>query len=254
MKSSLWTHFQNIIDLDNFRGESQYLAQLHNTNKEQYETLYLYLKNIAPNFLFKMTEDEAFGVNYYEIDGRKITRDLLDSANELAFLDRNIGLKNLNTILDIGAGYGRFVHRLYEIAPHVKSYCVDAIDVSTKCCQKYLEYRKVPAIVVPFNQLVELSLIKVDLAVNIHSWSECTREAISFWLQFLKDLKVPKIMVVPHTADFAALERWKEEGDTYISYYDLFFKYGYCETIRERKFPDSVAGIYPTVYALFELI
>ncbi len=252
MKHSLWTHFQNSIDLDNFRGESQYLSQLHNTNKEQYEALYSYLKKIAPEFLSKMTEDKAFGVNYCEIDGRKITRDLLDSANELAFIDRNIGLKNLNTVLDIGAGYGRFTHRLYEVAPHIKSYCFDAIDVSTECCTKYLKYRNVPATVVPFDPM--LSPVKADLAVNIHSWSECTREAISFWLQFLQDSKVSKIMVVPHTDDFAALEHWKEGGDTYVSYYDLFFQYGYREIVREKKFPVSVNGMYPTIYTIFELI
>ena len=67
-------------------------------------------------FLCAMHEDGAFGAETVEdpTSGRLLSRDLLDSANELCFLEEQLRLSRWpagTRVLDVGAGYGRLVHR-----------------------------------------------------------------------------------------------------------------------------------------------
>ena len=40
-----------------------------------------------------------------------------------------------------------------------------------------------------------------DLAVNIHSFSECTYAAVEWWVELLQRLRVPRLLVVPNEPD-----------------------------------------------------
>ena len=99
-----------------FRGDNAYVWQVRglNMNIMAYTLATYYLASIDRlGLLDKLSEDGCFGVHTYDINGRQISRDLLDSILELYFLEKHIGLSSApnRTILDIGAGYGRLAHR-----------------------------------------------------------------------------------------------------------------------------------------------
>src|SRR4030095_8950303 len=93
--------------------------------------------------------------------------------------------------------------------PRLKSYtCVDAVPVSTFLCEFYLKYRGLANLVqvVPMDEL-EQRLSSYDLALNIHSFSECTYAAIEWWLRKLKQLRVRYLMIVPNNPHTRFLDR-----------------------------------------------
>jgi hypothetical protein len=103
-------------------------------------------------------------------------------------------------VLDIGAGYGRLAHRMTTAHPNVADYCcVDAVPESTFLSEWYLRFRGCtpPARVVPLHE-VETLQPGFDLAVNIHSFSECTHDAIAWWLDLLRRLAVPRVLIIPN--------------------------------------------------------
>ena len=158
--------------------------------------------------LDRLDEDGLFGVHTFTIDGRRVSRDLLDSALELAFLERHLGISRgpVRTILDIGAGYGRLAHRAATAFPETVRYlCTDAIPTSTFLCEYYLGFRgltggdRASARVVPLHELESaIRPGEVDIAVNIHSFSECPPAAIEGWLGFLAGNRVAHLMIVPN--------------------------------------------------------
>ncbi|MFX0093610.1 MAG: hypothetical protein ACFFBD_17800, partial [Candidatus Hodarchaeota archaeon] len=97
------------------------------------------------NLFDKTVEDGDFGAITFKVGDYCISRDLMDSINEMYFLNETISLsqiKNIN-ILDIGAGYGRLAHRMLECFHNIQNYfTVDAIPESTLLCQFYLDYRR----------------------------------------------------------------------------------------------------------------
>ena len=158
-----------------------------------------------------LTEDGAFGCWTHEFTGLPpLSRDLLDSIGEIAFLDRHLGLRSRPVrILDVGAGYGRLAHRAVTAAPDATVRCTDAIPEATFLCDLYLRHRGVhpAASVVPLDEVGDLQPGSFDLAVNVHSWSECTRAAVDWWLSQLARLDVPLLFLVPNEAEgFTSLE------------------------------------------------
>lgn len=197
---SFWSEQAARIDLDNFRGHYQYLSQAPSF---PYDSIVKFIRSneYCEKLYGALEEDGAFGCVTAEVDGKIVSRDLLDSVMEINSLKMMLGarLEHLR-VLDIGAGYGRFAHRLSAFS-EFKTYCTDAVPASTVVCEKYIEFRKLENVeVVPLHELNRIQ--NVDLAVNIHSWSECTNEAINFWLDLISDLKVPYLFVVPHNMTF----------------------------------------------------
>jgi SAM-dependent methyltransferase len=174
--------------------------------------LFLYLRYVeargGQEVLQLLSEDGAFGCWSTEIRGYgKVSRDLLDSVNEILFLDRQLGVlggRGLR-VLDIGAGYGRLAHRMAAAIPSLADYCcIDAVPESTFLSEYYISFRGCapPARVVPLSEFqASLAPGSFDLAVNIHSFSECTLAAIEWWVQQLRRLQVPYLFVVPNEAD-----------------------------------------------------
>src|SRR5260221_4140339 len=132
---SAWQTFERGLNLQQFRGEAQYLTQLIlGATPEQYAVTFDYVRSIdTEGYLTTLKEDGDFGCITFERDGIIYSRDLLDSIIEIAFLRRHLGwtaTTRLN-ILDIGSGYGRFAHRVHEAFVHANIYCTDAVPVST---------------------------------------------------------------------------------------------------------------------------
>jgi len=204
------------LDLRWFRGES--LIMWH-YREDPEGTLRRYRELAADvaarddlGLLDRLAEDGAFGCWTFDVDGRTVSRDLLDSVAELNFLARTAGLDG-KRVLDIGAGYGRLAHRAVEGATGVADWCcVDAIPESTFVCEYHLEHRGAmpPARVVPFNEIDGLTPGSFDVAVNVHSFPEMPLAAIEGWIALLERLDVPALMVVPN--DEAKLESLEPDG------------------------------------------
>ena len=119
----------------------------------------------------------------YQIASRVFSRDLLDSTIELNFLEKYLKLsrrENLN-ILDIGAGYGRLAHRTANTLSNLSTYfCTDAVPESTFLSEYHITFRNLEdrVTVVPLDEIEQcIREWNIYLAVNIHSFSECSLEA-----------------------------------------------------------------------------
>jgi hypothetical protein len=246
-----------IDDMLYFRGHNAYVFQEGGSNRNIFGYLlaYYYTKsNQELNLFESLTEDDAFGAMTYDFDGKIISRDLLDSILEISFLERHLNISNKKgiNVLDIGAGYGRLAHRMTESLSNLEGYyCTDAIPVSTFLAEYYLEYRKVDhkARILPLN-LVDSKLndINIDLAVNIHSFSECTLTVIEWWLDLLEKNEIPYLMVVPNSSEGMFTNDKKD-------FLPLIHKAGYQLLTREPKYQDPIVQKYamnPDLYYLFE--
>jgi SAM-dependent methyltransferase len=199
----------DFLDLPWFRGDT--LITWHARERPLVSRLkYLLLaRHVAARdeqgLMERLGEDGAFGCWTWEYPGHpRVSRDLLESVLELGFLERELGLSARDSfrVLDIGAGYGRLAHRAAQAYENLGDWCcVDAIPESTFLSEWYLRFRGVapPARVVALDRLdAELRPGEFDLAVNVHSFSECTERAVAWWVDRLAALRVPRLLVVPN--------------------------------------------------------
>jgi hypothetical protein len=197
------------LDLRWFRGDNAYVWQYRNIRELARFKYYLYAQYLAAQdargLLGRLTEDGQFGCfvfRHHELP--TVSRDLLDSLNELYFLDRHWKLFDRGPVrvLDIGAGYGRLAHRMLAAAPNVQRYwCIDAIPRSTFLCEWYLRHRGCleRAAVVPLDEMeTAIAPGSVDLAMNIHSFSEMSHAAVEGWIAWLRRLRVPDLLILPN--------------------------------------------------------
>lgn len=199
---------ESFLDLRYFRGETLitwHYRELRRISSLKFFIFARYIRDRDPRGLLDtLGEDGAFGCwTFTYPDQPVISRDLLESVNEINFLDRALGLSELDSprVLDIGAGYGRLAHRLTAANPNVADYCcVDAVPESTFVSDYYLRHRGADvARVVPLDQFAaDAKPGSFDLAVNIHSFSECTLDAVSWWAKQLESLAIPNLLVIPN--------------------------------------------------------
>ena len=263
-EDSFWEGQAQRIDLVNFRGEWNYLAQL-----DYRETARKYLMTAAyvaalddQQFLERLSEDSLFGaVTIKVLDDLIISRDLLDSVLEIRFLSRQLKLdiEQRYVCLDIGAGYGRFAHRFTTLFPKSQVYCVDGVAVSTFLCEFYIRFRGFgdKAEATPLYEMSRLANVKIDFATNIHSWSECTLSAVKYWLDLLADLRVQFLFVVPNWLNEERMFLTIESDGSRVSFLPEIERHGYHLKVMEHKFGDSKLmaeyGIFNAPYVLFEL-
>jgi hypothetical protein len=250
-------------DLLYFRGDNCYVWQFRENNTpEKYVLTYLYLKTIDTlGLLDVLTEDADYGVFTFptgdtDNDGneRFVSRDLLDSVCELLFLERALqisrqpGLK----VLDVGAGYGRLAYRAVTALSNIDTYfCIDAIPESTFICSYYLSRKgAVRTRVVAFDDQQDLVAGTIDLAVNIHSFSECAIEAVDYWVSRCAELKVEYLFIVPNISEGGEAVRLLNGVDLN----PLLAQYGYHLCHVEPKYQNPEVqkyGISPKWYYLF---
>ncbi|MBC8036233.1 MAG: putative sugar O-methyltransferase [Rhizobiales bacterium] len=248
-------------DIAYFRGDNGWVWQVRgrNTNILSYALTTYYLKSIDRLGLFsKLTEDNHFGNFSFTIEDRQVSRDLLDSISEINFLDRHLGIASrpgLN-VLDIGAGYGRLAHRMVKSLPNIESYfCTDAVAASTFVSDYYLRFRNIErAHVVPLDEIDKLLAgHRIDLAVNIHSFSECRLEAIEWWARLLSKHRVKQLMIVPNDVTETPGQLLTNKDENYLP---ILERHGYRILVSEPKYADPVVqtyGIKPHWYHLLEL-
>lgn len=203
---------ESFLDLRFFRGETLitwHYRELPKVTALKYFVLLRYVRERDRlGLLDKLEEDGAFGCWTFEYEGHgRVSRDLIESVNEIAFLERELCLSGRErfSVLDIGAGYGRLAHRMTSAFDQLGDYCcVDAVPESTFLSEYYLRQRGAT----PRARVVSLDRVRdelepgaFDLAVNIHSFPECTYTAVEWWTKLLGRLEVPHLLVVPNEPD-----------------------------------------------------
>ena len=137
---------------------------------------------------------------------------------------------------------------------------MDAVAESTFVCEYYLRFRGVEdrARVVPLDEIdAALGREPVDVAVNVHSWSECPLGAVEWWLDLLARQAVRHLMIVPNSEDHGGTRLTSMEPDR--SHRDLLpalAARGYRQVACEPKYLDPAVqrhGVSPTRHWLFEL-
>lgn len=252
--------FVKAVDVKRFRGETPYVWQQRgrNMNPIGYCLAAYYMRQNDPLALFEsLPEDNAFGAHTLLASGRVVSRDLLDSINEINFLERHLGISRHSRFrcLDIGAGYGRLAHRVAQVYSKVDYICTDAIAVSTFVCEHYLRFRKVDHVttVTPLDEIEKaLDRSAVHLALNVHSFSECTTAAVAWWMRLLGRHDVPFLMLVPNAVD----EKQRPLTNARQDLASIIEAHGYRLVVQEPKYHDPLVqeyGINPTYYYLFEL-
>jgi hypothetical protein len=155
--------------------------------------------------------DAAHGATVFQTAALgPVTRMWVDSCVEIRFLQR-ILLNRLPQcdVLEIGAGYGRLAVML---APLVRSYtCVDPVAVSTDVCRTYTALYQPSVQVLTLDEFQQADLTPT-LAINIHSWNECTLQQIARWLAVLDVLSVPLLFTVSHSSLPEDTYRTREDG------------------------------------------
>jgi SAM-dependent methyltransferase len=273
-KHSQWTelYIKQEVCARSFRGDRGYIYQLRDLNTDLHFLLTCeYVKSIDTlGLLGKLTEDGAFGA--YVVRGRtgeKLSRDLLDSILEIYFLERTLSIscRKRLSILDIGAGYGRFAHRLAEAFPTVRAYCVDAIPESMIIAQKYIKFRRLigRVKVIPLDECGRcLMTCKIDIAVNIHSFSECPLKAIVSWLDLIARHHIAYLMIVPHAGHVGDMKTGyhggtklysMERNGARLDYFPELIARGFRLLKSDPKYLEPIMqihGVSPTHHYLFK--
>lgn len=213
---SFWSGWLDPSDPPDFRGEvSVSQGAAHEASNwggaallDAYRLQHLHaLAEDRLGLLHGMVEDGAYGALRFTVGGRIVSRDMLDSAMELNFVARHVGLQRGDafTWADIGAGWGRLVHRCLEGFPAARGMALDAVPYSSWTAEHYLRHRGVlgradvggRALLVGARPLV---------ASNVHSWSEAPIASIRAWLDALAGAGTPWLFFVPHDRTAVSLE------------------------------------------------
>jgi SAM-dependent methyltransferase len=256
------------LPLQRFRGDCAFIWQKKDFNLPcTYVLTYYYLMTQGyGDLLRRSTEDDHFGVYSMVVDGEVITRDRLDSVCEIAFLRRLTSpppSRELR-VLDIGSGYGRLAQRLVQSSDNVVVYCVDAIAEASFLCEYYLRFRGVQdrAQVIPLTAVEDrFESLDIDLAINVHSFSECTLASISWWISLLKKHHVRYLFIVPNSGyaagDHGGTQLLSTERNLgHLDFIPVLNGAGYRLIAMEPKFREPALqrfGVSPTHYFLFEL-
>lgn len=193
-----------------FRGDNAYVWQFRQLGQAATIRMYLAMLDVESRddlgLFDKLREDGLFGAWTFKFGQRpEVSRDLLDSINEINYLDDRMGLSGIEDlrVLDIGAGYGRLAHRMSTALPNLAAYdCIDAVATSTFLCDYYTRFRELPdsVRVVRLDEHEKLG-DRYDVAVNIHSFSEASHAAIRWWLDRIAEREIPWLLIVPNTPD-----------------------------------------------------
>lgn len=197
-----------------FRGDNAYVWQFRLLGSAADARTYLSLLDIESRdrlgLLGRLSDDGLFGAWTFRFGGRNpVSRDLLDSVNEINYLDARMGLSEIPNlrVLDIGAGYGRLAHRMSEALPNLMSYdAIDGVAVSTFLCDYYTRFRGLDKVrVIRLDEHQKLA-DEYDVCVNIHSFSECSLDAICWWLDRIAERRIEWVLIVPNTAGLVSTE------------------------------------------------
>lgn len=240
------------FDVMKFRGDNVYVWQTRVFQEIHFFVSYLYTRKVDKLGLHnKLIETGSFGAETFSFDGKLVSRDLIDSIIEINYLEEKLQISKAKDfrILDIGAGYGRFAKRIQEGFSNIQVSCIDAIPLSTCLSRVYLEaeMKAGKVKIYQLNTLDEVQTGAINLAINIHSFSEMSMTSVKSWVNFLVEKKIENIFIVPNGSSLAL-----NDGSDFGG---IFEKAGYRIASLDDKFSDpdySRFGIYPSKYFLLK--
>jgi len=194
----MWEDWQKTVEaaLPNFAANPIYVEQLSPSDKE-FDRVAKEVSEHVIHYEARLRDVEFGGVARDTTAFGPVTRMWLDANIELDFLLTHFPFSSDKKVLEVGAGYGRLA--VIGRAFFARWACVDAVPISTKICREYCG-RFNPKVEVAslddFCALAEPGMF--DLAVNIHSWNECSVEQVKQWLDALVFLKIPYLFTVSH--------------------------------------------------------
>ena len=196
---AMWDKWQEtVVAAGNQYAQSPVFVEQYSQTPEEFKQVANWIEgwDDLPFDFYGRLRDVNHGARFVDTDEwGPVTRQWLDSNTELWFLKKH-GMLN-KRILDIGAGYGRLA---VSASPYVKDYwCTDGVEVSQKVCKRHVDayIHKGNVHIITPEQLLEQKP-ECDLALNIHSWNECSLASIACWLEILSLLKVPYLFTVSH--------------------------------------------------------
>lgn len=209
----------------NFRGENAFVWQEKlGDNKETYIEYYKIIKSIDKDNLLNQTfECGSYGCKSYDFDNIKISRDLLDSILEIYFLKSVFPNLNKLSLLEIGGGYGRLCKRYLDCFPDSNYYITDAIPQSTFFSKLYLKEKK-KSVINLYDIPKKIKTLKIDIAVNIHSFPECNINDTEWWINLINSNKIKYIFYVPNEPKSKPTFMPSNTGESILH---LFNKYNY---------------------------
>jgi putative sugar O-methyltransferase len=267
-----WTpeYVSSQIPLTGFRGDPGFLWQHRDYNLPvSYLLTYYYLQAQGKAALLRrLSEDDLFGIYSVTVSDdflsdEFITRDRLDSASEISFLDSVLEMPSRPQcrFLDIGSGYGRLAHRLVQAFDNTSVCCVDAIAEASFLCEYYLRFRGVDARaeMIPLPEIESrFKDLNIDVAINVHSFSECSVSAVQWWIDLLRKHEVRYLMIVPNPNTYDRIHIYVRDSESKPrDLVTLLKDRGYRLVAMKPKYQETELqqfGVTPTHYFFFELV
>lgn len=198
----------------NFRTDNVFVWQKRGYTKQNLEAAAEIAMHLDERkYLDLMFENGSFGVQTFSYNDKVFSRDLIDSCIELNYLSKFFptGVKR---IIDIGAGYGRFTYRALEVGFIEHAVCIDANPKATLVSNIFLdkEIARNKVNILGVDSVADLPKFTYDLAVNIHSFSEMSLQAVESWIRTIRELGVPWLFVVPNPPNLALNDKTSFEG------------------------------------------
>jgi len=156
------------------------------------------------NFLFNEVrkKDDNFFMNYKKLGetqlgnplcvsakGVEVNLDYLTCIEEYNFLSKNLNLLNIESVVEIGGGFGRTAHTLLKLFPNIKKYTIIdlplMLDLSSKYLKKVLPNDSDKLSFIAENEIEKWENIKADLAINIDSFQEMPKQTIKNYIDKL---------------------------------------------------------------------
>jgi len=241
------------IDVTTFRADNAFVWQgrLHTLGDFALAALWAARQDTG-KLLQRLDESGEYGVDMFNVADRQWSRDLIDSVLEITFLREHLPADFLDTepVVDIGAGYGRLVTRLAAVTTNDRIVACDGVALSTLICRGYVEHLNLQ------DRVEVVALPDVDglagfgLATNVHSFSEMSPEAVSWWLTWLRERQVRFLFIVPNRS--TNREPALNSGQSIVP---LLTDHGYSLVTHRRKYTDPVvdsAAAYADDYYLYE--
>jgi hypothetical protein len=133
--------------------------------------------------------------------------------------------------------------------------CADAIPESSVVCEYYLRFRGLESRfkIAPATEVdAALESARGDLAINIHSFSECSLLSVQWWLDHLAAHAVKHFMIVPNACGHDGQSLCNNVGE---DMQPLIEGSGYRLAAMEPKYSDPGVqkfALNPTWFWLFE--
>jgi putative sugar O-methyltransferase len=181
--------FKNFRELGNANGKMTAWNANEPTTRWFKFLLFNRVKEKNDDFLskYKMIGDTSLGnpifVTYKKVD---INLDYLLGIEEFDFIDKNLNFKDIKTIVEIGAGFGRTAHVLLKIIDSINKYVIidlpELLIISKRYLRSVLSEDLFSKIYFFSNLDENIKNIKSDLVININSFQEMTTDVIDYYM------------------------------------------------------------------------